>query len=219
MTQNVELGVKVALVCNQEMSGEIQPILKKIGFKVHCFKSIQDLLKFGSEVDFSYAVVDIQENSIEFCADMVSLSKTESIVFVVLTKINSEIEEVFLIDLVADILIRKPCYAALIAAHMRAHQRYLRKLPIAKNDSNFGDISPQSRYSVSEFVHEMSQRYPSIDIAGELQLTSGELILLELFLNHPNKVVEFDEIKKLYKKNNRRANKCIYMNVSRLRRS
>ncbi len=188
------------LICN-----ELAKLLEHHNYEVYLLKDFKEALKEILEVSPDLILLDINIPYINGEVLLQNLRKETNIPVIMVTSINSEIDEALSISYGADDYITKPYNPNILLLRIGA------VLKRVKGSFN----SPELTYRELKFNYQKGIiKKDNL----ELELTKNEMIIFSYLLNHQNRIVTREELMTTLWDNSEYVNEnALTVNISRLR--
>ena len=186
---------------------ELSNLLIKNNYEVIILDDFQDHLNEICKKHPSLILLDINIPYINGVALLQVLRKTSDVPVIMVTSINSEIDEALAISFGADDYITKPYNPNILLLRIMA-------------------VLKRTRTNYNQNINEITYRELTFDLQKgiikrghlEIELTKNEMIIFSYLLNHQNKIVTRDELMTTLWDNAEYINdNALTVNISRLR--
>jgi two-component system OmpR family response regulator len=190
---------------------EVADYLAGHGYEVHTAGDGVEMDTVLAETEIDLVVLDIMmpgEDGLSICRRTASSGGPA---IIMLSAMGEEVDRVLGLELGADDYLPKPCSPRELLARVRA---LLRRL----DDRRYGQ--PRRRlYQFLGFEVDVSRRQVRASNGANILLTAGEFALLNVFLEHPQRVLSRDELLEQARGSDTQVfDRAVDVQISRLRR-
>lgn len=199
---------KIMIIEDDEIiCDELKKLLVKNNYEAIVLKDFTNALKEIRQVKPDLILLDINIPVLNGKALLQNLRKETDTPVIMVTSLNSEIDEALSITYGADDYITKPYNPNILLLRI-------------------GAVLKRSKGNLASSLGEISYKDLKINLAKgiiqrnmtEISLTKNEIIILTYFLNHQNRIVEKDELMTALWDNEEYVNEnALTVNISRLR--
>ena len=189
------------------ISNELIKLLDNNGYETSTLKDYKNALEEIINEKPDLILLDINIPFINGEVLLQSLRKKSNIPVIMVTSINSEIDEALSISYGADDYITKPYNPNILLLRIGA--------VLKRTKTNYGSIQTELTYKDLKF--DIQKGIIKKD-NNEIELTKNEMIIFSYLLNHQNKIVTRDELMTALWDNSEYVNEnALTVNISRLR--
>ena len=189
------------------ISNELKKLLDNNGYEISTLKDYKNALEEIINEKPDLILLDINIPFINGEVLLQSLRKESNIPVIMVTSINSEIDEALSISYGADDYITKPYNPNILLLRIGA--------VLKRTKTNYGSIQTELTYKDLKF--DIQKGIIKKD-NNEIELTKNEMIIFSYLLNHQNKIVTRDELMTALWDNSEYVNEnALTVNISRLR--
>lgn len=189
------------------ISNELKKLLDNNGYETSTLKDYKNALEEIINEKPDLILLDINILFINGEVLLQSLRKESNIPVIMVTSINSEIDEALSISYGADDYITKPYNPNILLLRIGA--------VLKRTKTNYGSIQTELTYKDLKF--DIQKGIIKKD-NNEIELTKNEMIIFSYLLNHQNKIVTRDELMTALWDNSEYVNEnALTVNISRLR--
>ncbi len=189
------------------ISNELKKLLDNNGYETSTLKDYKNALEEIINEKPDLILLDINIPFINGEVLLQSLRKKSNIPVIMVTSINSEIDEALSISYGADDYITKPYNPNILLLRIGA--------VLKRTKTNYGSIQTELTYKDLKF--DIQKGIIKKD-NNEIELTKNEMIIFSYLLNHQNKIVTRDELMTALWDNSEYVNEnALTVNISRLR--
>ena len=189
------------------ISNELKKLLDNNGYETSTLKDYKNALEEIINEKPDLILLDINIPFINGEVLLQSLRKESNIPVIMVTSINSEIDEALSISYGADDYITKPYNPNILLLRIGA--------VLKRTKTNYGSIQTELTYKDLKF--DIQKGIIKKD-NNEIELTKNEMIIFSYLLNHQNKIVTRDELMTALWDNSEYVNEnALTVNISRLR--
>ena len=190
------------LICN-----ELSKLLENNNYETVILKDFKNALNEILEISPDLILLDINIPFINGEALLQNLRKESNIPVIMVTSINSEIDEALSISYGADDYITKPYNPNILLLRI-------------------GAVLKRTKANYNKNIHELTYKELKFDSQKgiikkddfEIELTKNEMIIFSYLLNHQNKIVTREELMTALWDNSEYVNEnALTVNISRLR--
>ncbi len=186
---------------------ELSKLLKKNNYETVVLKNFQNAIPEILEISPDLILLDIKIPYIHGEALLQNLRKESNIPVIMVTSINSEIDEALSISYGADDYITKPYNPNILLLRIKA--------VLKRTKNNYSQNGRNLTYKELTFdLQKGTIKKKNI----EIELTKNEMIIFSCLLNHQNKIVTREELMTALWDNAEYVNEnALTVNISRLR--
>jgi two-component system OmpR family response regulator len=191
---------------------EVSDYLSECGYLTHAVADATEMEKVMMSTPVDLIILDVMlpgEDGLSICR---RLSERPGPAIIIISARGEQIDRVLGLELGADDYLPKPCAPRELLARVRAVLR--RQVQAALSDRR-----PQSGYRFAGFVFDNTRAQLRAPNGATILLTAGEVALLNVFLEHPRRVLTRDELLDMARGDSVDVfDRAVDVQVSRLRR-
>jgi two-component system OmpR family response regulator len=191
---------------------QVTTYLTEHGYVTHTAGSAAGMDQVLAAAPIELVILDVMlpgEDGLSICR---RLAEAGGPAIVMMSAMGEEVDRVLGLELGADDYLPKPCSPRELLARVRAVMRRL-------EDARSGGLRRSRHYQFQGFTVDVQRRQVRAPNGTTILLTAGEFALLQVFLDHPQRVLSRDQLLELARGGDSDVfDRAVDVQISRLRR-